>query len=162
MPAITVVELSDCSPARNRSRRIDELFRRESLRNYLVRIERHRHLLAAIREILPASLGTHCSDCVADERTLILYVESASWAAQLRFHLPKIVGELSAREVAQFRRAKVRILPLLPNSRPPDRRRTRLPSTTVIDMVEDSAATADEEIKSALLRLTRTLRRASL
>lgn len=156
------METTDRSLGRNRSRRIDELFRRESLRNCLARIDRHRHLLAAIREILPASLGVHCSDCVADEHTLILYAGSASWAAQLRFYLPKIVCELSACGVAQFQRAKVRMLPPLPKPSPLDRRRTRLPSATVIDMVEDSAAAADEEIKSALLRLTRTLRKASL
>jgi hypothetical protein len=155
------METPDHPPARSRSSRIDELFRQGPLRDCLARIERHRRLLVAIREILPASLAAHCTDCVTDEHNLVLYADSASWAVQLRFYLPKIIRELSACGVAQLQRAKVRMLPPSPDAPSPEGRRARSPSATAIAVVEGGAAVADEEIKSALLRLARTLRKSS-
>jgi hypothetical protein len=141
--------------------RVSELIPRKALEACLVRIENHRRLLAAIRHLLPPPLAAHCRDCVAGDDTLMLYAESAAWASQLRFYLPRIIEELAKEGHGRYRQGKVRTLALAlvaPHAAPPRPAPIRpLPAT--IAALEAAARASEGEIGTALARLCATLRR---
>ncbi len=119
----------------------------------------HDRLLGKIRQTLPEPLGAHCLYCVLRRGgQLILYTDSAAWASKLRFYqseLRSAVGELGPLNSIQVR-------VLLPTGRVEKPPRLSIPAPEVLDQLEQNAATAaDPQIKRALQRLARTLRRAA-
>ncbi|QJD29530.1 DUF721 domain-containing protein [Methylococcus geothermalis] len=141
--------------------RVSELIPRKALGACLVRLENHRKLLETIRRGLPPPLATHCLDCVASDGTLVLYAESAAWASQLRFYLPRIIEELAKEGQGRFRQGKVKTLPLAlaaPRAAPP-RPGPNRPVPATIAALEAAARASEGEIGAALVRLCGTLRR---
>lgn len=61
----------------------------------LLRIEKHKKLLACIRDALPHPLSEHCLDCcVTDKNSLLIFCENAAWAFNLRFYAEHILSRL--------------------------------------------------------------------
>lgn len=141
--------------------RVSELVPRKALEACLARIENHRRLLETVRRLLPPPLAAHCRECVAGDVTLVLYAESAAWASQLRFYLPRIIEELAQEGHGQFRQGKVRTLSMAmeaPHAGPP-RPAPHRPLPATIAAIEAAARASEGEIGTALARLCGTLRR---
>lgn len=98
---------------------------------------------------------------MAASDTLVVYAESAAWASQLRFYLPRIIDELAQDGHGRFRHGKVRTLPLAlaaPHA-PAPRPNLHRPRPTTIAALDAAARASDGEIGAALARLCDTLRR---
>ncbi|AAU91496.1 DUF721 domain-containing protein [Methylococcus capsulatus] len=151
------------SPAEERPHphRVSDLIPRKTLETCLARIETHRRLLETIRRLLPPPLAHHCRECVAGDGTLVLYAESAAWASQLRFYLPRIIEELAQEGHGQFRRGKVRTLSLAMEAprAAPRRPAPHRPLPATIAAIDAAARASEGDIGTALARLCSTLRR---
>lgn len=120
----------------------------------------HDRLLGRIRQALPEPLGAHCLYCVLrGGGQLILYTDSAAWASKLRFYQVELRSALD--EIRPLNSIQVRVL--LPIGRVENPSLSLpIPAPEVLDQLEKDAATAaDPQIKRALQRLVRTLRRAA-
>ncbi len=106
-----------------------------------------------LRDLLPSPLAEHCRIANARGRTIIVYVDSAAWATQLRFLSDQLAKALLGEGGG---RLQVRVQPL---SRPSARRRGRPPLRLSPDnarLLEETAeAVSDEALGRALRRLAR-------
>jgi hypothetical protein len=142
--------------------RVSELVPRKALEACLARIEHHRRLLETIQRMLPPPLAAHCRECVAGDGTLVLYAESAAWASQLRFYLPRIIEELAKDGHGRFRQGKVRTLSMAmaaPHAGGPPRPAPHRPHPATLAAIEAAARVSGGDIGTALARLCGTLRR---
>lgn len=98
---------------------------------------------------------------MAGDGTLVLYAESAAWASQLRFYLPRIIEELAQEGHGQFRRGKVRTLSLAMEAprAAPRRPAPHRPLPATIAAIDAAARASEGDIGTALARLCSTLRR---
>jgi len=108
-----------------------------------------------IRTALPAPLNDHVTVANSRKGTLIIYTDSAAWAARLRFRVPemlKSINETSQDVPLQAIRIKVR---------PPDTR--RLPAADKLSISDDTArllqhmaeSISAPDLRASLLRLSR-------
>lgn len=116
-----------------------------------------------VREVIPGQLAKHLSDCIIKENRLLLYVESAAWASQLRFYSPIIRTMLATKFPETIDAVQVKVLvhnPVMLSRN--DHRRANIPSPATIACLRRSIQSSpDSELKEALLRLSETLRRQS-
>jgi hypothetical protein len=118
-------------------------------------LEAQARLLAVVRAALPEALAAHCRHCVPAADSLLLYVDSPASASPLRFYGPALVAAVAAATGRTFQDFRVRI-----HREPSPPPRPRRPSATAeasrsVQFGAD-AATSDE-VRNALLRLSRTL-----
>jgi hypothetical protein len=127
----------------------------QAIRN---QIKKHHRVLDVARKVLPGFLADHCVDCVIKPDQLILYVDSPAFGSQIRFYalhlLPKIEQSIGYR----FKDLLIRnALPAA--TKPPDKPNFVSPPGFVADLLISSASsTSSEELKEALLRLSKTVR----
>ena len=105
-----------------------------------------------LRDLLPPPLSEHCRVANVRGRSLIVHVDSAAWATQLRFLASQLAPTLLGREDAQLR---VKIHP--PDSVPtPPRRTVARPSATAAAELERTAERfRDDPLGRSLRRLAR-------
>ncbi len=121
------------------------------------RIARHSEALMQLqrrlRDLLPSPLAEHCHVANARGRTIIVYVDSAAWATQLRFLSDQLAKTLLGEGGG---RLKVRVRP---SSRPSAPRKTRPAPRLSPDnarlLRESAGAISDEALGRALRRLAR-------
>ncbi len=121
------------------------------------RIARHSEALMQLqrrlRDLLPSPLAEHCHVANARGRTIIVYVDSAAWATQLRFLSDQLAKALLGDSGG---RLQVRVKP---SSRSPSRRPGRPPLRLSPDnarLLQEAAETvSDEALGQALRRLAR-------
>lgn len=113
-------------------------------------------LLHSIQKNLPAQTAQAIKHCLVSEKQLIIYVESASWASQLRFLQDKIMAGLIESGVTQVKGLQIKLLANRQNSvkkRPPN-----LPSEAVLtDLKTAYAGKPEDALGQALSNLTLTL-----
>jgi hypothetical protein len=108
-----------------------------------------------LRAELPAPLNEHVTVANSQKGTLVIYTDSAAWAARLRFRVPemlKSINEIPLDAPLQAIRIKVR---------PPDT--TRLPPAARLSISDDTArllqymaeSISDPGLRASLLRLSR-------
>jgi hypothetical protein len=119
-------------------------------------------MLQAVRRGLPDFLGSHCRHCVIKGDRLLIYVDSPAWGSQLRFHGPSLLLHLEQTTGRRFRDIQVRnLLPAAPTSTAEKPRAVPPPGPGVSELLRESAENAPhEDIREALLRLSRTLEKA--
>ena len=113
-------------------------------------------LLRSIQKNLPTQLTQAIRHCLISEQQLIIYVDSASWASQLRFLQDKIMAGLIESGVTHVKGLQIR---LAANPQNPLKKRTiKLPSETVLSALKNSYGDNTEDaLAQALNKLTRTL-----
>lgn len=120
-------------------------------------MERQERLLQAVRRGLPEFLADHCRHCVAKDDRLLIYVDSAAWGSQLRFYGPSLLAHLEQSAGYRFRDVRLRSLVQTSERESPKR---RVPAASAGAIVRESAENStSDEIREALLRLSRTLER---
>lgn len=115
-------------------------------------------MLQAVRRGLPDFLGSHCRHCVIKGDRLLIYVDSPAWGSQLRFQAPSLLPHLEQTTGRRFRDIQIRnLLPAAP-ANAAEKPRAVLPGPGVSELLRETAeSTSHEDIREALLRLSRTL-----
>jgi hypothetical protein len=118
----------------------------------------HRQTLAEIKKNLPPVLADHCIHCVPKQDRLIVYVDTAAFASQLRFFVPALVQALASTTHSVFKEIQIRIA--MPTGHQERATKKALPLTEAagIHVNKTAEACQSEEIRLSLLRLGRTLR----
>ena len=137
------------------------LFKGETLGMLREQLATQEQLLIAVRRGLPEFLAPHCQHCVLKNQRLLVYVDAPDFATHVRFYAPGLRSHLERTGAARVRDIQVRnLLPASP--RPHESRPARaIANPAAISALLQNAAESSqsEEIRNALLRLGRTLRR---
>jgi len=127
---------------------------------YLNQIEQQRRMLQQVQRGLPDNLAKHACHCVMNNKTLVVYTDSAIWASQLRFYHRAMLAALAPLpgDVVQTIQIKV-ITQAIGISITPSLK-ANVPSVATIDMMQKQSATvSDKALQQSLERLNATLRR---
>lgn len=122
----------------------------------LARLGEQQALLAKVRTALPEALAGHVLHTVLSGSRLLLYVDSAAWASQIRFFRDAILalglqaGRQSVNDV------QLRILQAEAVERV---RRANLPTPETAERIAAENGAEGDELAAALNRLGATLRR---
>ncbi len=121
-------------------------------------IERSRlyhKLHAQLETHLGRDIAAHCRIQNLREGLLLLQVDAPSWAARLRFELPRLLVRLRATpELSQLRDIRVRVVPNEP-PRAHSSRRAQLSDKAAAVLDEAADGTSDPQLRNALRRLAR-------
>ena len=114
-------------------------------------------LLHSIQKNLPVRTAQAIKHCVISDRQLIIFVESASWASQLRFLHDKIMAGLIESGVTQVKGLQIKLLTNRQNTS--KRRPPNLPSEAALRDLKTAYAggEAKDALGQALSNLTLTL-----
>ena len=126
---------------------------------YQGKIRQQTEFLQLIKATLPDFLAEHLLNCVISGKKCLLYTNTEEWAAPLRHHLPIILHTVQAR-LPTIDLIQVRLL-----SEPPAQaiEKAKPPSKENIELIKDNLQSMqDDELKQALLRLSRTLESVSV
>jgi hypothetical protein len=127
---------------------------------YQAKIKQQKQFLNFIKPLLNELLAEHLVSCVILGRKLILYTDAEEWATQLRFYQPMLLDEIAHSSLITIEKIEVWLI-LPPVAQQPPHK-VIIPSKQNIELIRDNLQTiADEELKSALLRLSQTLERLS-
>jgi len=131
-------------------------FDSQPLALWLSILQEQAKLLHSIQKNLPAQAAQAIKQCVVSEKQLILYVESASWASQLRFLQDKIMAGLIESGVTQVKGLQIK---LLANRQTTVKKRSpQLPSEAILEHLKTAYAGNSEDVLGlALGNLTLTL-----
>lgn len=137
-------------------RRLDQCVREEALAAVYRRARRLAMLHTRLAAVLPAETRAHFLGISEQPRYCILFADSAAWATRLRYQAPALekaaFDALGVRPVLRFRVLAPNAVSPLPASR---MRSPWLPES-VVETLEASARTVDdEELAAALRRLAR-------
>lgn len=124
----------------------------------LERSRLHRSLQMRLESLLGAEIAAHYRVQNLREGTLILQADASSWAARLRFELPRLLERLRATPgLQQLRDIQIRVaVPDQP--RPKSSRRARLSEEAAAVLESAADATQDAQLRDALRRLARKRR----
>lgn len=119
-----------------------------------------RHLIeiqSVLKTILPAPINQHITVANLNEDALILHVDSAAWAARLRFHIPEILSRLNTRHTGK--RIKTITPRIIPNpGHKPDAGKTKhvsISAQTARFLQNVAASIDDPELRDTFLKLSR-------
>jgi hypothetical protein len=132
-----------------------------SIAHFYSQIEQQKQVLRCIHEVLPPTIAQHTLHCVINGKKLLVYTDTAAWASQLRFYNSAILAAIApvTRESVSIIQIKTGVEAL--QSTPP-RRKPNIPSAENIDFIRNHSLTvSDEQLKSALLKLSATLEKLS-
>jgi len=120
-------------------------------------VAKHQRILRIILSASPAQLKPHIKDCVVNEETLMIYVNSAVWASQLRFCSAQIQTAVNTQSKEKIKKIRVRVL--APDPFKAEKKSKKIiPSAENIESLRNNADTLSEgRLKNALLSLSNTL-----
>lgn len=125
--------------------------------NYQYQIDIQSKLLQKVKSILPNHLSIHVLYCVASEKKLSLYTDSAVWSSQLRFYHRTILQTLSEDSLGYFETVQFKIIPQTIEIE--KKKKKNFPSIENIDCIINSAEEQDDKnLKNALNKLGNTLK----
>lgn len=120
----------------------------------LVRLDRQRQLLQAVRARLLPPLDAHCLYATLEEGKLTLITDSPAWASRLRFQAPELTAYLASTQ-GEIEACQVRVQPLAVARRTLDvaKPRARISLATAALLRQAGEAQGDTELGRALCRL---------
>ncbi|HEY8158875.1 MAG TPA: DciA family protein [Methylobacter sp.] len=141
---------------------------------YCSQIEQQKQVLQRIHEVLPIAIAEHALHCVVNGRKLLIYTDTAAWASQLRFYNRAILAAIApvTRESVSIMQIKVRAETPSTGRRQeaedddlqtrPLGKKPNIPSPEKIAFIHSHSLTvSDEQLKTALLKLSATLAKLS-
>lgn len=117
-------------------------------------------LLELVRSGLPHDLAMQCRMVHVKDNTLVIYVESAAWAARFRYITPKILGDLKKNPKFQFVsdvKLKVFLLPQTQQHSSKIHHKNVNISEKNLDLIRQTASSKPSKLRHSLLRLAKTL-----
>ena len=144
---------------KNNSFKAVQGYKEKILARYAYRISVHSKLLQIIKSALPASLSPHAILCVASERKVSLYTDSAAWSSQLRFYNQTMLKAIISSNQGDYETIQIKIIPKTAQFE--KKEKPILPSTENINILLNLAKNqTDETLKDALLKLGNTLKKS--
>lgn len=148
-------------PPRPFSRSLKSVLRQqEKAQDILQQARKLRAITAVLSEQLPEYIRAHCQAGYLDEKYLVLIVDNSAWATQLRYLVPQLkkqliqnglLNEQQAVRIKVVHEVSSKRLSTLPPPLPLSRNNAALLRNTADSM-------ADDELKSALLKLSRRIK----
>jgi hypothetical protein len=124
----------------------------------LARIAEQAQLLKLVRSALPTEIAQQATHCVISGNKLIVYTQTAGFAAQIRFYQQSILNKL--RESGQRNLDKCQLKLLFAEGLTKTRPAKALPSDEIVQTLIREAGNATEDALSAsLLKLGKTLQK---
>ncbi|MGZ8158178.1 MAG: DciA family protein [Methylobacter sp.] len=136
-------------------------FPNRTIAHFYSQIEQQKQVLQRIHEVLPATIAIHVLHCVVNGKKLLVYTDTAAWASQLRFYNSAILAAIApvTRESVSIMQIKIGVEALRAT---PPHRKPNIPSAEQIELIHNHSLTvADEQLKTALLKLSATLEKLS-
>ena len=122
-------------------------------------IEKHRKILPLIQAAVPELLADQILDCAVNDRKLLIFINSANWASQLRFYSQSILKAVNSGTNEAIDKVQMRIVSL-ESTKPPLKKMPEVPSKENIELIRSVGKSAPEgDLKRALLSLSDTLKR---
>ena len=141
----------------NTPRRLNSFFRNATLSSMAATVADQDELLRQVRAALPAGLRVHCLHCLRKNDTLIIQVGSAAQATLMRFQSSVLLDRIFTPDGRQLRKIQIRALPASVSITPKPFTPKRPSKATANQLMASAESCESEEIKSALMRLGRTL-----
>jgi len=127
----------------------------------LARIAEQRRLLELVRSALPADIAPQAMHCVISGNKLIIYSQSAGFAAQIRFFQQAILNKL--RESGQRNLDQCQLKLLFADGLMKARSFKALPSEEIVEtLIRTAGDNAEDELSASLLKLGKTLQKRRL
>jgi hypothetical protein len=136
------------------------LFPSQAINHFESQIEQQKTLLQILRSGLPETLANHVQHTLLNGNKLLIFTDSAAWAAQLRFHEKAILAGISALSkntdiVVQIKLVIERVGPSLTQEET-----TRFPTQEKVEAMRNYClAIPNNELTTALLKFIETLER---
>ena len=131
-------------------------FNSQPIALWLSILQEQTKLLHSVQKNLPIQTAQAIKHCVVSDRQLIIYVESASWASQIRFLHDKIMASLIENGMTQIKGLQIKLLDNRQNM--PKKQSPNLPSEAVLkDLKTAYAGNSEDILGNALNKLSMTL-----
>ncbi|QCU90621.1 DciA family protein [Thiomicrorhabdus sediminis] len=133
-----------------------------ALKHLLEDAQLYQALLEVGRDVLPRKLQPHVLGISFEEQNLLVQIDEAVWATQLRFHEPDLLGIYQQHfPHLMLNRVKVKVLPQPPA--PKRKPKIMVPPTKedAKSMQELSEAVESEGLRNALQRLSQRAKDSS-
>ncbi len=120
-------------------------------------IAKHQKILSIVLSVSPIQIQPHIKACVINHKKLLIYVDSAVWATQLRFCHAQIKEAINSQSQETVHHIRIRIASPTPYRLEKKAKKT-IPSVENINLIHDNAtALTESKLKNALLKLSDTL-----
>lgn len=124
----------------------------------LARIAEQQRLLELVRSALPTDIAPQAKHCVISGNKLIIYSQSAGFAAQIRFFQQAILNKL--RESGQRNIDQCQLKLLFADGLAKTRPAKALPSEEMVQtLIRAAGDNGEDELSASLLKLGKTLQR---
>jgi hypothetical protein len=142
---------------------INKVLRRSGISDFRAELERQARLLRTVRRCLPGDLPERCRHCAVEEDRLLIYTDAPAFAYQLRFYGPQLLEKVAEATGEVFKEVQVRNLMLVGAVQSFEKPRVFTPpGLSVAQHIRETAENSPhEEIREALLRLSRTMEAAN-
>jgi hypothetical protein len=132
----------------------------KTITHLYLQINQQLALLRRIKAVLPKELADHTLHCVLNNKKLLVYTDSATWASQLRFHGKIMLNAIELAASTPASTIQIKIINATPTATTNAKPRTVIPSKTVAyEIRNQSLLSTDPQIKQALDKLSTTLAR---
>ncbi|MGR8952314.1 MAG: DciA family protein [Gammaproteobacteria bacterium] len=140
--------------------KLAQSFQNRTLAVYRSRLDQQKTLLSQIRNDLPLPLAEHVLHCVANEKKLLVYTDSAVWASQLRFYKDQLLQAACKTRSEPVEKLQVKLFTEQLGENKNKAEKTNLPSAERISLLrEQGEGIEDSQLRLALQKLSATLAR---
>jgi hypothetical protein len=137
-------------------------FQNRTMAYFYSQIEQQQRILQRIQAVLPGTLAKQIRHCLIRDKKLLIYTDSAAWASQLRFYKSAILAAIAPLTRSPIEIMQIKILAGQTGLILGPKRKAKIPSVEKIAIIRnDSLTVSDDQLKSALLKLSSTLERLS-
>ena len=137
-------------------------FQNRAIAYFYSQIEQQKRVLQCIQAVLPETLAKQARHCLIKDKKLLIYTDSAAWASQLRFYNGAILAAIAPLTRTSIELMQVKIITERTELVLRSVRKASIPSEEKIAIIRnDSLTVSDDQLKSALLKLSSTLERLS-
>ncbi|WP_262966406.1 DUF721 domain-containing protein [Methylobacter psychrophilus] len=129
---------------------------------FYTQIEQQQRILQRIRTVLPEVLAKQVRHSLIKDKKLLIYTDSAIWASQLRFYKSVILASIATLTRTPVEILQIKIIAGQSGAGVGTERKAKIPSIEKIEVIRNHGLTvSDNQLRSALLRLSATLERLS-
>jgi len=122
----------------------------------LGQIGAHKKVLETVRKSLPSALSEHVAYAFINDGRLLVFADSAVWAAQLRFYNQEMRKEVAVFYGKPLETLHIKLVDAILKQPPV---KCKIPPLSVVESIEDdSLGVVDPQLKEALQKLIVSLK----